>query len=268
MSHPDRPTAVEAATHSQRWLIALQTASDDLNSLVDGLSGDDLTRPSLAGDWTVAQVLSHLGSGAEICTELVHRGLAGDDHGPQRDELLPIWERWNVLSPAECREQWKRADRAHLDLLASISIEQENSLRVPYFAGPMDLTTYLGYRLSEHALHGWDVAAAYDPTATVGQLDLVWERIDMIASRFHDSTTRERLTPRQVSLSHDGRHDRLDIGEEIHLGSETDLAAPTTMTATTDVLTRLIYGRLRAKDRIDITGPTTREDLTQLFRGF
>lgn len=82
---------------SRDWLHALQTASNDLRHLVDGLSTEDLSLASRDGDWTVAQVLSHLGSAAEICTDLVRRGLAGDHRGPQRDELTPIWDRWNDL---------------------------------------------------------------------------------------------------------------------------------------------------------------------------
>lgn len=268
MSHPDRPTGDETSRLSQSWLVALQTASNDLHRLVDGLSVKDLSRRSFADEWTVAQVLSHLGSGAEICAELVRRGLAGEDKGPQRDQIVPIWERWNALGPAEQRDHWKRADSAHLDLLAGITVDQEGSLRVPYFAGPMDLTTYLGYRLSEHAVHGWDIAAAYDPSATVGHLDLVWGRIDMIASRFYDDATRDRLASQQISLSHGDRQDRLDIADEVHIGHDSDPDAPSTVTATTDVLTRLVYGRLREEDRLQITGPASRDDLTQLFPGF
>lgn len=270
--HPDRPTTDETSHPSREWLVALRSASSDLQVLLDDLDEQDLTRPSLAGEWTVAQVLSHLGSGAEICAELVRRGLAGDDRGPQRDQLVPVWERWDALSPADQAAQWRQADAAHLDLLAGITADQEASLRVPYFAGPMDLTTYLGYRLSEHALHGWDVAATYDASATVGQVDLVWRRIDMIAARFHDSTVRDRLAPLAVALEHDGhpdgRRDRLDVGAEVHVVSDDATTAAGCATATTDVLVRLVYGRLRPEDQLELTGPATRDDLVRLFPGF
>ncbi|WP_072802601.1 maleylpyruvate isomerase N-terminal domain-containing protein [Rhodococcoides yunnanense] len=268
MSYADKSTTDNTQRTSRYWLVALQAASTDLRSLAGELSDEDLLQPSFVGAWTVAQVLSHLGSGAEICTDLVRRGLAGDERGPQRIELVPIWDRWNALSPSEQRDEWSRADSVHLDLLTSISADQEQSLRIPYFAGPMDLTTYLGYRLSEHSLHGWDVAVAYDSSATVGQLDLVWQRIDMIANRFHDHATREQLAPRRVSLHHDGQHDCLDIADEVHIGVNDDRAAHTAVTATTDILTRLVYGRVRPGDFLDITGPTTRDELTQLFPGF
>jgi uncharacterized protein (TIGR03083 family) len=271
-STPNEPAAVSETRASARWLTALRTASYDLRRLVDGLSEEELSRPSFADDWTVAQVLSHLGSGAEICAELVRRGLSGSDRGPQREELLPVWERWNAMAPTEQREQWRSADRAHIELLESVTAEQEQTLLVPYFAGPMDLTTYLGYRLSEHAVHGWDVASVFDADAVVGQLDLAWERIDLIATRFHDPAARDSLAPRAIEVKHGGRRDRLDIREEIHLvaGDPTGTTAEPTATATgtTDVLTRLVYGRHRAGDQLDVTGSVTRADLVRLFPGF
>jgi uncharacterized protein (TIGR03083 family) len=242
-----------------------------LSRLVDSLSVEELSLPSYVDGWTIAQVLSHLGSAAEICAGLVRRGLDGSDVGPQREELLPIWDRWNALGPEEQRAQWREADRTHLDLLAAITAEQEATLRVPYFAGPMDLATYAGYRLSEHALHGWDVAVALDPAATVGHADLVWERIDLMATRFHDPAAREALAEQVVVLRHDGRHDRVEIGDALHVvaGAPSDPGdVSTTVSATTDVLTRVIYGRLRDSDALEIDGSVTRADLVRLFPGF
>jgi hypothetical protein len=43
---------------------ALRSGSDDLALHVRTLTPDQLTGPSGASEWTVAQVLSHLGSGA------------------------------------------------------------------------------------------------------------------------------------------------------------------------------------------------------------
>lgn len=45
---------------------ALRSGCDDLAAHVRALTPDQLTGPSGASAWTVAQVLSHLGSGAEV----------------------------------------------------------------------------------------------------------------------------------------------------------------------------------------------------------
>jgi len=51
---------------ADRAIEALRAVHDDLVGRVGGYADADLTRPSGASEWTVAQVLSHLGSGAEI----------------------------------------------------------------------------------------------------------------------------------------------------------------------------------------------------------
>ena len=53
-------------TLADRTIQALRAEHDALSPLVAGLTDDQLRAASGAGDWPVAQVLSHLGSGAEI----------------------------------------------------------------------------------------------------------------------------------------------------------------------------------------------------------
>src|SRR4051812_36620496 len=60
---------------------ALRSGHDDLAALVRGFTADDLARPSGASKWDVSQVLSHLGSGAEI--SLASLGGAGGGPGPR-----------------------------------------------------------------------------------------------------------------------------------------------------------------------------------------
>ena len=57
---------------ADRIIDALRGGHDHLAAVVHRLTAADLTRPSGASEWDVSQVLSHLGSGAEI-------GLAGVD---------------------------------------------------------------------------------------------------------------------------------------------------------------------------------------------
>ena len=48
------------------WIAALRRSHERLASLVRSLGPDQARGPSYCTDWTIAQVLSHLGSGAEI----------------------------------------------------------------------------------------------------------------------------------------------------------------------------------------------------------
>jgi len=48
-----------------RWISALRHSHNRLRAAVEPLSPDQLGRPSYASEWSIAQVLSHLGSQAD-----------------------------------------------------------------------------------------------------------------------------------------------------------------------------------------------------------
>ncbi|WP_373317737.1 maleylpyruvate isomerase N-terminal domain-containing protein [Planotetraspora silvatica] len=74
-----------------------------------------MSQRSLASGWTVAQVLSHLGSAAEICTMLVKRAIAGDTSGPAMEDMRPVWQRWDALAGPAQRDAWQAANTKHYD---------------------------------------------------------------------------------------------------------------------------------------------------------
>jgi hypothetical protein len=62
----------------------------------------DLTGRTAGGcvhEWTIAQVFSHLGSGAEIGLAILKAGIMQE---PGSDPV-PIWDRWNALQPCQRR---------------------------------------------------------------------------------------------------------------------------------------------------------------------
>jgi uncharacterized protein (TIGR03083 family) len=251
----------------------LRASSDRLHRLVDGLSETELTRPSFARDWTIAQVLSHLGSAAEICSMLVKRGVTGDMRAPVREEVLPVWERWDALPPSEQRAAWKEADVRHLALLDSLRATQQDTIEIPYFAGPLNTADYVGYRLSEQSVHAWDIAVALDPAAVIpaDEVGLLWRRIDLVASRFRDGDTLGRLAPAQVAieLTDRDRAQLLDLGIELHLYPAEPADPVATLTGTREAVVRLVYGRHRpGVDALKAEGKIRIEDLRALFPGF
>jgi uncharacterized protein (TIGR03083 family) len=163
------------------------------------LTEAELDAPSYATGWTLAHVLSHLGSAAEIGTVLLQRGIDGDQAAPTPQDTGPVWERWNAMSAAEQRAQWTHADTRHRESLRAIVTEP---VRVPYFAGLLSVKDYAGYRLSEQSVHGWDVAVALDPRATItlAEVNLLWQRLDLVATRFRAPDVLARLSPRQIKV--------------------------------------------------------------------
>ncbi|MEW1685492.1 maleylpyruvate isomerase family mycothiol-dependent enzyme [Streptomyces sp. NPDC093594] len=258
---------------TEHWLNALRVSSERLHRVVDSLSEAELARPSFSRDWSIAQVLSHLGSAAEICTMLVQRGVAEDMRAPVREEILPIWERWDALPPSEQRAAWKDADMRHLALVDSLGSDRQGAIEIPYFAGPLGTAAYAGYRLSEQSVHAWDIVVALDPASVIpaDEVGLLWERIDLVASRFRDGDTLGRLGPAQVALQLTDR-DRpqlLDLGAELHIYPTEPAEPVAVLTGTTEAVLRLVYGRYRpGADALETEGRVGIEDLRALFPGF
>lgn len=255
-----------------RWLAAMHASSRRLADVVDGLSEAELSLPSMADEWSIAQVLSHLGSAAEISTGLLEGGIAGDQTGPDRAAIAPVWQRWDALPGPAQREAWRAADARHLQLLDSLDAEQRGSVRVPYFAGLVDVSAYAGYRLSEQSVHAWDIEAARDPDAAIPapEVQLLWERLDLVATRFRDADTLARLGTRQltVTLTDSARILLLDLGGELHLYPCEPADPVGAVSGTAEAVLRLVYGRNRDRDGVAVTGSVTLADLRSLFPGF
>src|SRR3954471_20240250 len=87
-------------TPADRSIAVLRATHDDLAALVPGLTDEQLTGLSGASEWTVAQVLSHMGSGAEIGLATLERALAA---GPAADPGFnqSVWDRWSAMALRE-----------------------------------------------------------------------------------------------------------------------------------------------------------------------
>ncbi|WP_030179923.1 maleylpyruvate isomerase family mycothiol-dependent enzyme [Streptomyces sp. NRRL S-813] len=263
---------MQHTTPPEHWLAALHASSDRLNTAVVDLSDEALSRSSFADGWSISQVLSHLGSAAEICTALVERGLKGEPAGPQREDLLPVWARWDALPGPAQRAAWQEADARHLHLLDGLTDDQRESLRVPYFSGPLGIAEYAGYRLSEQSVHGWDITVALDPASTIPaqEVELLWQHLDLVATRFRDAETLARLGPRQfaVELTDPQRTLLLDLDAELHIYPCEPAEPAGVVSGAAEAVLRLVYGRNRPQDGVTVSGAATLDDLRSLFPGY
>ena len=66
-------------TSPDPWIGALRRSHDRLQALVEPLGLSQLEQRSYASEWSIAQVLSHLGSQAEIFGGFLEAGLTGQD---------------------------------------------------------------------------------------------------------------------------------------------------------------------------------------------
>jgi hypothetical protein len=130
----------------------------------------------------------------------------------------------------------------------------------------LDLATFLGMRISEHALHTWDVAVTFDETATVppDAAGLVVDTLAMMApfagkptgaDRTFTVHTMEPTRQFEIALRPDG----------VSLVPSDPAGAPD-LELSADGLIRLVYGRLDPDHTPTLRG--SHADLTELRRAF
>jgi uncharacterized protein (TIGR03083 family) len=148
------------------WIETLRGSHNRLVGVVGPLTPGRLTEQSYCTDWTVAQLLSHVGSGAEISLMMLP-GALGDAEPVGQDAFGPVWDRWNAKSPADQAADALLTDDQQVTTLEGLTDDQLAQLKLDFFGMQLDAIGIIRLRLGEHALHTWDVAVLDDPAATV-----------------------------------------------------------------------------------------------------
>ncbi|MGH3444899.1 MAG: maleylpyruvate isomerase N-terminal domain-containing protein, partial [Nocardioidaceae bacterium] len=93
-------------------LDALHRSHERLVAVLTSLDDDAVTSPSYDDGWSIAQVASHLGSGAEVFERFIDAGLRDAD-APGVEVLKPIWAAWDAKTATAQARDVVAAD-AHL----------------------------------------------------------------------------------------------------------------------------------------------------------
>src|SRR3954451_21997538 len=253
MTQPTHPAQPPTDPEPSRTHVdALRSSVERLRDLATPMTGEELTAGAYPTEWTVAQVLSHLGSGAVIMQRRLEDGLAGQD---TPDDFAPgVWDTWNAKSPVAQRDDALAADAALLARIEAVPPDDRNTFTSAM--GPMTLgfAQFVGMRLNEHAFHTWDIEVVANPAATipVPVAALVVDNLDLVA-RFTGRPTGDittitvattdpergftvELTPDGVALTPDGVALTPDAG-----ATSPDVELPA------EAFARLVYGRLDAE---------------------
>jgi uncharacterized protein (TIGR03083 family) len=254
------------------WISALRHSHDRLRASVEPLGPDQLTQRSYPSEWTIAQVLSHLGSQAEIFGLMLEAGLAGQEP-PGREEFPPVWDKWNAKDPQDQATDALRADQATLERLESMDAGERERLRLKLFGMDIDATGFARMRVSEHAVHTWDVQVALDPAATLAPdaVALLIDTVEQVAGRSAQPDGQQRKV--RVSTTDPERQFILETGDEVTLTPLNEDAPPEPGVASlrlpAEALIRLVYGRLdEAHTPRAETAGIELDELRQIFRGF
>jgi uncharacterized protein (TIGR03083 family) len=256
---------------ADRTIVALGDHHDALAEVVPNLTDAQLTGPSGASEWTVAQVLSHLGSGSEIALASFQSNVNGGP-APEPDFNQSVWDRWNAMSPQDQASGFLEHDERLVEALDALTPEQRESLQVklPFLPEPVPVSTVVGMRLNEVALHSWDVRVALDPTATLDE-----EAAAIMAEQLSGGMS--------FMLGFIGKADQLaeptivdalgyglSISDTVSLTTSAD-DATATFAGPIESLVRLIGGRLtpaHTPDTVRVLGDVDLDDLRRVFPGY
>lgn len=281
-----------ADPNAQQWIGAVRASHERLDTVVRRLDAETLVQPSYCDDWSIAQVLSHLGSGAEIMMSMIDAALGGPPGtNEQRQE---VWAQWDGKEPQQQAADYQVADERLVNRWESL--QPDELQRFEAELGPFKLSAAdaAGMRLGEHVLHSWDIEVALEPNATLppDAAGLLLTRLGFTAG-FAGKADRWSGEPvrLRVNLTHPDARMLLEIGEKVQLtgprpaggagegddGGEEGTtpggsgAGDGELVMPAESFIRLVYGRLdpgHTPGAVSVTGPAGLDELRKVFPGF
>ncbi|WP_460835702.1 maleylpyruvate isomerase family mycothiol-dependent enzyme [Nocardioides hungaricus] len=251
-----------------RTITALRTEHDVLVALLPNLPDESLEAPSGASEWTIAQVLSHLGSGAEIGRAPIARA-AGEDAEPTDNQA--IWARWDAASPVDQAAGFVEHDTAYVETVEALTPEQRSSSTVDlgFLPEPVPLVVALGMRLNEVANHSWDVRVGLDPSAEVhpDSADLLVELFRGPLGFLLGFSAKPGELPEPATVAVPGAGLVIDTGVAVVGGVGSPSA---TFRGAPEAFIRLLNGRLREPyaEGVAVEGTVSLDDLRRVFPGY
>jgi uncharacterized protein (TIGR03083 family) len=250
-------------------LTVLRASVARLDAIVGGFDADGIRAQAYPTEWSVADVVSHLGSAAVINQARLDAALAGTelpDDFPQS-----VWDEWNAKAPDAKAVDGLRADRAFLEQAEALS--DADRARVQYSLGPLDVdfARHVQLRLNEHVLHTWDIEVVLDPNAALptDAAAFIVDQLGMLA----------QWTGKPTGVEHDVQVHTVDPARDftIAFGAEHVALTPYEPTvANRDVpnlvipaeaFIRLVYGRLDAAHTPPVRGDADLDELRRAFPG-
>ena len=247
-------------------LQVLRASTVHLRSVIE-ISGElDPSTSAYPTDWSIADTMSHIGSGAVILKqrfEDVVTGQEGDEGFNQS-----VWDEWNAKSPADQVSEALVAGQALLLALEALPEEKRKTFRLVMGPFDLDFDGFVVLRLGEQALHTWDVEVAIDPTATLSNdvAEVILQSLPRLVGftgKANDETKEVNIRTvepaRDLTIVFAG--DSVSLIDASHSGA-IDVELPA------EAFVRLVYGRLDAQHTpLDLNNDSL-EALRKAFPGF
>ncbi len=258
-------------TLADRTIAALRATHDDLAALVPGLSDEQLTGPSGAAEWPVAQVLSHLGSGAEIGLATLSAA-TGAAPAPAEGFNQSVWDRWNALSPRDQATGFLEHDARLVAAYEALTAEQRESLQADLGFATLPLAALAGMRLSEAAQHSWDARVGLDEDATIPEssAQILAEQLSGPLAFMTGFVGKADALPKPAVVEIQGSPFGIVVADGVTVTG--DVANPTaTFVGPLEAAIRLVGGRLTPAHTpagVEVIGDVTLDELRRVFPGF
>jgi uncharacterized protein (TIGR03083 family) len=229
--------------HAQTTLALLRSSVARLRRIVEPLDDATVDQPAFPSEWSIAQVLSHLGSGAEIMQRRLDDTVSGRE---TPESFAPsVWDEWNAKSSRAQVDDALAADAALLARLEAVATSGAAELEFPMGPLTMDFATFVGMRVNEHTMHTWDVEVALAPEVPLpaDAVPFVVDHLELIARYTSRPTGDERVV--QVETTDPTRRFVVELATDaVAFSSGGD--GPADLTLPAEAWARLVYGRLDA----------------------
>ena len=267
----------------------ISAEASQLQDFLANLGPEEWSRPSACAGWTVGDVVAHLTQGARTWSAAVTRAIAGDCNPPPGQPPLRPGERGSAATAQRAIDFRQEIGQAALVQAFGSDYEQLHQVLLgmqsedwykPCFhrRGVLPIRDYVGLRLQELVIHGWDMHTAFDEAAALAERPLpvllgLAQR--WLSNTFHPiphltAPVRYRF---DVSGPAPLQQDVLVSQDSFHLVPVADIDADVTFRCNTGNYLLLVYGRLpldRAMDtgRLAIAGKREQAFLfPTLFQG-
>jgi uncharacterized protein (TIGR03083 family) len=258
------------------YIATLRESHDRLAGLADPLTPEQVRAQSYDRDWSNAQLLSHLGSGAELSLLRLPAAFGeGEAPGPEGNQA--VWDVWNAKSPDDQAADAIESDERYVASLEELTDEQLAAIRLDFLGMQLDAAGMVRLRLGEHALHTWDLAVMQDQAAAVQQsaVELLIDNVPAFLAPRLGRPPGEPFAVR-ITTADPGRDYLLTADESVSMTNwpgelseaEADVVPHVTMPA--EALLRLSYGRMDPEHTpSSVSGDAeVLEKLRRMFPGF
>jgi uncharacterized protein (TIGR03083 family) len=245
---------------------ALRSSVERLRTTVGGLSDTQLETPAYPAKWSIADVLSHIGSGAVIMQRRLDDSL--DETSTPEDFAPVVWEEWDAKTARVKADDALVADRDLLQRIESLSDGARSAFRLSMGPLELDFHRFVAMRLNEHALHTWDIEVVIDPTATVPveAATYVVDNLQIIARFTGKPTGSTRVIA--VRTIEPRRDFRVDLSPDAVTLEASDDGRQPDLELPAEAFARLVYGRLDPAHTPGVVGDfAALEQLRKVFPG-